>query len=235
MLKLSLVSSGYDDVKVLFDISLEVNQGETVVIVGSNGAGKSTILRTISGLLKTTGGTIEFCGQQIQNTPGHSIAQMGIAHVPEGRQLFNKLSVKENLLLGAYYKKYTKDQSEERLDFIYELFPRLKERLGQNAGTLSGGEQQMLAIGRGLMMDPKLIMLDEPSLGIAPKLVTEIFMAIEKINRKGTTALLVEQNVIESLELASRAYILQSGQITMEGTGQDLLKSDLVRASFLGF
>lgn len=235
MLKLSQVSSGYDDLKVLFDISLTVNEGETVAIVGSNGAGKSTILRTISGLLKTTGGTIEFCGEQIQNTPGHSIAQKGIAHVPEGRQLFNKLSVKENLLLGAHSKKYSREGLEERLNFVFDLFPRLRERLSQNAGTLSGGEQQMLAIGRGLMMNPKLIMLDEPSLGIAPKLVTEIFMAIEKINKQGTTALLVEQNVIESLELASRAYILQSGQITMEGAGRELLKSDMVRASFLGF
>lgn len=235
MLKLSQVSSGYDDLKVLFEISLSVNEGETVVIVGSNGAGKSTTLRTISGLLKTTGGTIEFLGEQIQNLPGDVIAQRGIAHVPEGRQVFNKLSVKENLLLGAYSRRYSKSELEERFDFVYNLFPRLKERLSQSAGTLSGGEQQMLAIGRGLMMNPKLLMLDEPSLGIAPKLVTEIFMAIQKINQLGTTVLLVEQNVIESLELASRAYILQSGQITMQGTGKELLKSDVVRASFLGF
>lgn len=234
MLRLQQVDAGYGEMQVLFEVGLEVRKGEIVAIIGSNGAGKTTLLRTVSGLIRASKGKIEFMGEEIQSLPPHMIASRGVAHVPEGRQLFNKLTVAENLHLGAYSRQLSRAEMSERLEFVYSIFPRLKERSLQRAGTLSGGEQQMLAIGRGLMMGPKLLMLDEPSLGIAPKLVTEIFDSIKSINEQGTTVLLVEQNVVESLEIAHRAYILQSGQITMEGTGQEFLATDVVRSSFLG-
>ncbi|MEW6426210.1 MAG: ABC transporter ATP-binding protein [Bacillota bacterium] len=234
MLRLRQVSAGYEEIKILFSVDLEIKEGQIVAIVGSNGAGKTTLLRTISGLIRCSEGAIEFLNVAIHSLAPYQIAAMGIAHVPEGRQLFARLTVLDNLYLGCHAKVYSPTELSRRLDFVYSLFPILKERSHQKAGTLSGGEQQMLAIGRALMMDPKLLMLDEPSLGIAPKLVSQIFESIKRINEMGTTVLLVEQNVVESLEISHYAYILQSGQIITKGTGQELLKTDLIRKSFLG-
>jgi branched-chain amino acid transport system ATP-binding protein len=223
----------YDGLAALHGISFRVDYGEVVAIVGSNGAGKSTTLKAISGLVRPSAGQIIFEGKPIHRMPAHAVTRLGIAHVPEGRRLFQKLTVLENLKLGAYVRQ---DRSlfDKSLQLVFEVFPRLKERMGQRAGTLSGGEQQMLAIARGLMLNPKLLMLDEPSLGIAPKLVSEIFEVLANLNRRGTTILLVEQNVREALELAHRGYVLQTGEVIMEGSGQELLESDLVRRAYLG-
>ncbi len=223
----------YDGLAALHGISFHVDDGEVVAIVGSNGAGKSTTLKAISGLVRIASGEITFDGQPIHRMPAHAITRLGIAHVPEGRRLFQKLTVLENLKLGAYVRP---DPSlfERNLELVFEVFPRLKERMSQRAGTLSGGEQQMLAIARGLMLNPKLLMLDEPSLGIAPKLVSEIFEVLAELNRRGTTILLVEQNVREALELAHRGYVLQTGEVILEGRGTELLESDLVRKAYLG-
>ncbi len=223
----------YDGLLALHGISFHVNDGEVVAIVGSNGAGKSTTLKAISGLVRATSGAIEFDGHPIHRMPAHAVTRMGIAHVPEGRRLFQKLTVLENLKLGAYIHP-NGERFEKNLQLVFEVFPRLRERMSQRAGTLSGGEQQMLAIARGLMLSPKLIMLDEPSLGIAPKLVSEIFEVLAELNRRGTTILLVEQNVREALELAHRGYVLQTGEIVLEGTGAQLLETDLVRKAYLG-
>lgn len=233
MLRLNDVYAAYDDVTVLFGVTLEVNQGEIVAIVGSNGAGKSTILRTISGLLRPRQGSITFEGQQLDQLPVHQVTALGIAHIPEGRRVFARRTVYENLILGAHTRPDAQ-QRKNALERIYGLFPRLYERREQPAGTLSGGEQQMLAFGRGLMLNPKLLMLDEPSLGIAPKLVDEIFQAVRQVNRDGTPVLLVEQNVTDALEMADRAYVLQTGQVVTSGAGKELLHSDLVRSAYLG-
>ena len=233
MLKVDGISVSYGGTPALFDVSLEVNQGEIVSIVGSNGAGKSTILRTISGLLRPTSGSITFEGEVIDNVEAHQIVARGIAHVPEGRKLFSRLNVLENLLLGAYTQK-SESERQEVLDWIFEIFPVLGERQEQKAGTLSGGEQQMVAIARALMSQPKLIMLDEPSLGIMPVLVDRLFEIAVEINREGTTVLLVEQNVRQTLEIAHRAYVLQTGKMVMEGAAQEILASDQVREAFLG-
>ncbi len=234
MLEVDSIHVGYDGVPALRGVSFRVQQGEIVSIVGSNGAGKSTVLRTVSGLLRPVSGSVTFQGTRLDTLDPHSVVQHGIAHVPEGRRLFARQTVMNNLILGAYTHR-AKEGREGDLERVFGLFPVLKERRSQKAGTLSGGEQQMLAIGRGLMLRPKLLMLDEPSLGIAPKLVDKIFETVQELNRKeGITILLVEQNVREALELANRAYVLQTGSVVMEGTGAELLHSDTIQRAYLG-
>ncbi|HDN79004.1 MAG TPA: ABC transporter ATP-binding protein [Chloroflexi bacterium] len=233
MLEVKNIKVCYDDVPALHDVSFEVREGEIVSIVGSNGAGKSTILKTISGLLHPVSGEIRFEGERIDRDPPYAIVAKGIAHVPEGRRIFSRMTVLENLLLGAYTRK-SQEERAETLERIFELFPILKERRNQRAGTLSGGEQQMLAIARGLMSRPKLLMLDEPSLGLMPILVTKLFDTIRRINEEGITILLVEQNVREALELADRAYVLVTGNIVLEGTGRELLEAEMVKKAYLG-
>ena len=233
MLEVSRISVSYGDVTVLHDVSFTVEQGEVVSIVGSNGSGKSTLLKTISGLLPLVSGHITFRGNPIDQMKPHEIVAKGLAHVPEGRRVFGKMSVRENLMLGALVNKDPQDRLR-RLDEVFELFPRLKERMAQRAGTLSGGEQQMLAIARGLMSAPQLLMIDECSLGLMPTLVEHIFEVIDRLHREGTTILLVEQRVHEALELADRAYVLQTGRIVLSGSGKELLASDLVREAHLG-
>lgn len=233
MLEFDGVSVGYKDLTVIHDVSFTVGDGEVVSLVGSNGAGKSTILRAVAGLLKPTRGEIRLRGQAIHRTPPYEIVKKRVAMVPEGRQLFGRLSVWDNLLMGAYTLR-SKSQIDESLEEVLALFPILRDRRDQRAETLSGGEQQQLAIARGLMSRPELLLLDEPSLGIMPKLVTEIFRTIHEIRKKGITVLLVEQNVFEALEVADRAYVLQTGRIVLEGRGAELLHSDLVRQAYLG-
>jgi branched-chain amino acid transport system ATP-binding protein len=233
MLRVRDLAAGYGGLPALHGVSLEVKRGEIVALVGANGAGKSTLLRAIAGLLPPRGGRIELDGDRLDGRPAHEIVRAGIAYVPEGRRLFGRLTVLDNLLLGAF--SHRDEQSRARgLDEAMALFPVLKERSRQLAGTLSGGEQQMLAIARGLMSRPRVLLLDEPSLGIAPKLVARIYEALASINRTGLTLLLVEQNVRAALACASRAYVLQTGRIVREGASTDLLGSDLVRKAFLG-
>ena len=233
MLKVTEIEVRYSGIPVIHDVSLEVKQGELVAVVGSNGAGKSTLLKTIAGALHPTKGSIEFENTTINRLSTPDIVRLGITYIPEARLIFGPLSVEENLELGAYILK---DETvvRENLDFVYDLFPRLKERRQQLSGTLSGGEQQMLAIGRGLMSNPKLLMLDEPSLGLMPKLVDEMLEAVAKLRNIGMTILLVEQNVFESLELADRGYVLQTGRTILEGTGKELLNTESIKKAFLG-
>ncbi len=233
MLEFDAVSVGYGDLTVVQDVSFRVAAGEVVSLVGSNGAGKTTILRTVAGLLHPPRGEIRLRGEAIHRTPPYEIVRKRVAMVPEGRQLFGRLSVWDNLLMGAYTLRSRQD-IEESLETVLSLFPILKDRREQRAETLSGGEQQQLAIARGLMSRPSLLLLDEPSLGIMPKLVAEIFETIHHIREKGITVLLVEQNVFEALEVSDRAYVLQSGRIVLEGRGEELLASDLVREAYLG-
>lgn len=233
MLKVTEIEVRYSGIPVIHNVSLEVKRGELVAVVGSNGAGKSTLLKTIAGALHPTKGSIEFESTQISRISTPDIVRLGITYIPEARLIFGPLSVEENLELGAYTLK---DEMAVRknLDFIYDLFPRLKERRQQLSGTLSGGEQQMLAIGRGLMSNPKLLMLDEPSLGLMPKLVDEMLEAVVKLRDMGMTILLVEQNVFESLEIANRGYVLQTGRTILEGTGKELLNTESIKKAFLG-
>jgi branched-chain amino acid transport system ATP-binding protein len=233
VLEFDRVSAGYGDLTVIHDVSFRVGEGEVVSLVGSNGAGKSTILRTVAGLIHPASGEIRFRGEAIQRTPPYALVRKGMAMVPEGRQLFGRLSVWDNLLMGAYSLR-SGPLIGESLEMVLSLFPILKERRAQRAETLSGGEQQQLAIARGLMSRPALLLLDEPSLGIMPKLVVKIFDAIHDIRKKGITVLLVEQNVFEALEVSDRAYVLQSGRTVLEGSGAELLHSDLVRKAYLG-
>lgn len=223
----------YGGVPALYGVSFEVRAGEVVALVGANGAGKSTTLRAISGLIPADSGSIRLEGHQLNRMPPHAIAALGIAHVPEGRRIFSRLSVLQNLLLGSYTRA-ARSAEQQTLEEVLTLFPRLRERLYQRAGTLSGGEQQMLAIGRGLMLRPRLLMLDEPSLGLAPLVVEGIFDVVRTLSASGMTILLIEQNVKETLTLAHRAYVLQVGQIVATGAGADLLQSDLVRRAYLG-
>jgi branched-chain amino acid transport system ATP-binding protein len=222
----------YGAIRALHCLSFEVNEGEIVTLVGANGAGKSTILRTISGLVKPASGEIEFDGKRIDGMAGHQVVRAGIAHVPEGRQPFAYLTVRENLLLGAY----NRPQAEARpaMERVFKSFPRLKERLSQTAGTLSGGELQMLAMGRGLMAKPRLLMLDEPSMGLSPILVREIFDIIREINRQGTAILLVEQNAFMALSIAHRAYVLETGKVALFGPAPELREDPKVKAAYLG-
>ena len=222
----------YGAIHALKGISLDVNRGEIVTLIGANGAGKSTTLHTISGLLRSKTGDIEFLESSITHVPAHKIVSMGISHVPEGRRIFQGLTVEENLQMGAFVTK--KDRIAHNLEYVYEQFPRLKERTSQIAGTLSGGEQQMLAMGRALMSDPELLMLDEPSMGLAPILVDQIFDIIVNLNKAGTTILLVEQNAQMALSVADRAYVIETGRITLSGTGEELAKSEEVKKAYLG-
>ena len=233
MLKVKSIEVFYGDLQALRGVSLEVNRGEVVSILGSNGAGKSTTLMAISGILKPRRGEILFEQDVIHRYPSSRIVALGIVQIPEGRQIFPTLTVIENLEMGAQFPKAKKTRNET-LGWVFKLFPRLEERKGQLAGTLSGGEQQMLAIGRGLMSLPTLLMLDEPSLGLSPLLVKSIFDIIREINRLGTTILLVEQNVFHSLSLSDRAYVLENGSVVMSGTGKDLLTDQHIRQSYLG-
>jgi len=233
MLKVTEIEVRYSGIPVIHDVSLEVKQGELVAVVGSNGAGKSTLLKTIAGALHPTKGSVEFGGTVLNRLSTPDIVRLGITYIPEARLIFGPLSVEENLELGAYILK-NDTVVRENLDFVYDLFPRLKERRQQLSGTLSGGEQQMLAIGRGLMSNPKLLMLDEPSLGLMPKLVDEMLEAVAKLRNIGMTILLVEQNVFESLELADRGYVLQTGRTILEGTGKELLNTESIKKAFLG-
>ena len=232
MLRLDGVSAAYKGLKALQGISLEVAKGEIVAVVGANGAGKSTLLKAIAGQVAAAGGIV-FDGQSIAGMAAHRIAQRGINLVPEGRRLFPRLSVEDNLRLGAYAKRGAADRFKP-LELVFELFPRLQERLGQRAETLSGGEQQMLAIGRGLMTGPRLLMLDEPSQGIMPKLVDDILAAISRIRALGVTVLLVEQRLAEALEIADRAYVLQTGRVVLSGAAKMIAADDAVRRAYLG-
>lgn len=222
----------YGAIHALKGISLDVNRGEIVTLIGANGAGKSTTLHTISGLLRSKTGDIEFLESSISHVPAHKIVSMGISHVPEGRRIFQGMTVEENLQMGAFVAK--KDRIAHNLEYVYEQFPRLKERTSQIAGTLSGGEQQMLAMGRALMSDPELLMLDEPSMGLAPILVDQIFEIIRNLNKAGTTILLVEQNAQMALSVADRAYVIETGRITLSGTGEELARSEEVKKAYLG-
>ena len=233
LLELKNVSARYGDVRVLWGVSLSVREAKIATLVGANGAGKSTTLKAISGVVRLDEGEIVFAGERIDRLPAHVIAARGIAHVPEGRRLFPLMSVKENLELGAVTPDARRLRSQS-FDRVYTLFPKLKERESQMAGTLSGGEQQMVAIARGLMARPRLLILDEPSLGLAPIVVQEMFEIVRIINREGITVLLVEQNVHQSLKLADRAYVLENGRVVLDGTGKDLLDDERVREAYLG-
>ncbi len=223
----------YGVIQAIKGISFEVNEGEVIALIGANGAGKTTILHTITGLIAAKSGSIQFQGQKLTKIPTHKIVKMGIAHVPEGRRIFSQLTVFENLQLGAYTRE-DKAEIEASLEAVYRRFPRLKERRNQVAGTLSGGEQQMLAIGRALMSRPKLILMDEPSMGLSPILVSEIFDIIKSISESGTTVLLVEQNAKKALTIANRAYVLETGKIVLSGNAQDLINDESVKKAYLG-
>ena len=233
MLKIDNIDVYYGAIHALKGISLEVKEGEIVTLIGANGAGKSTTLRTISGLLKPKTGSITFLGQDIAGVRAHEIGKKGISQVPEGRRVFAEMTVMENLDLGAFVRK-DKAGIQQDLKHVFELFPRLEERKNQSAGTLSGGEQQMLAMGRALMSRPKLLLLDEPSMGLAPLLIKEIFNIIVDINKSGTTVLLVEQNANMALSIANRAYVLETGRITLSGSAKELAASEDVRKAYLG-
>ena len=231
MLKVEDMHVYYGAIHAVKGISFEVGEGEIVALIGANGAGKSTVLKTISGLMHPRSGSITFMGKSIAHTEAHKLVHQGLAHVPEGRRIFLQMSVQENLEMGAFTQK---EVSKEELDKIFTLFPRLKERRKQIAGTLSGGEQQMLAMSRALMSKPKLMMLDEPSMGLAPILVDQIFTIIKELHKAGTTILLVEQNANMALEIADRAYVLETGTITLSGTGSELVHSSEVQKAYLG-
>ncbi len=233
MLRINEIDVYYGDLQALRDVNLDVNQGEIVSVIGSNGAGKSTLLKTISGILRPRKGMISLNGNDISQASSSSIVEQGISHVPEGRQIFPTMTVLENLEMGAQFPR-TKKIQQTTLAQVFEYFPRLKERLDQKAGTLSGGEQQMLAMGRGLMSVPELMMLDEPSLGLAPLLVSTIFKIIEQIKRQGTSILLIEQNVYHSLTISDRGYVLENGSIALSGEGKQLLENPHIRKTYLG-
>ena len=232
LLKVENIHVYYGSIHAIKGVSFEVNEGEIVTLIGANGAGKSTTLQTVSGLLRSRTGSIEFNGENISHVPAHKLVYKGLAQVPEGRRIFLQMSVEENLEMGAFTQKNAGIDAD--LESVYEQFPRLRERKKQIAGTLSGGEQQMLAMGRALMSHPKLLMLDEPSMGLAPILVEQIFDIIRQLHKNGTTILLVEQNAQMALSVADRAYVLETGKITLSGTGKELAESDEVRKAYLG-
>jgi branched-chain amino acid transport system ATP-binding protein len=233
LLRIENLHTYYGHVHALKGIDLEVEEGEIVTLIGANGAGKSTTLRTISGLVRPREGHVEFNGQVLNHVPAHRIVQMGVCHVPEGRRIFTTLTVMENLMMGAYALK-DEQAIRENLQRVFDLFPRLAERKNQLGGTLSGGEQQMLTIGRALMSRPRLLLLDEPSLGLAPMLVKAIFETIREINARGTTILLVEQNARAALKIAHRAYVLETGRVVLSGPAQELMRDERVRKAYLG-
>ncbi len=233
LLMMDDVQASYGDFQALFNITLAVYAGEIVSLIGANGAGKTTTLRVISGVLRSKKGTLRFLGDDISRVPAYEMVERGVSHVPEGRQLFPFMSVEENLALGAYTGR-TRDKLKETMEEQFEFFPRLKERRTQMAGTLSGGEQQMVAIARGLMAHPKLLLLDEPSLGLAPKIVEEVFENIQRIRGRGVTVLIVEQNVVDALSIADRGYVVENGAIEMQGSAKELLNDERVRAAYLG-
>ncbi len=233
LLELSGIDVAYGDLPALQGVDLVVEAGETLSVIGANGAGKTTMLRTISGLLRPRHGAVRFEGERIDRLPCHRVVERGVVHVPEGRKVFPSLTVRENLELGSY-TRVAKARRADSLERVFTLFPRLRERVAQAAGTLSGGEQQMLAIGRALMALPKLLMLDEPSLGLAPLIVQEIFTIIGEINRAGVTVLLVEQNTRQALALAGRGYVLENGRVVLSGAGRDLLDNEHVQRAYLG-
>ncbi len=232
LLQVDNIEVYYGVIKALKGISFEVNKGEIVALIGANGAGKTTILHTVTGLLKPKSGKILYNDVDITKTPAHKIVTMGMAHVPEGRRIFSQLSVLDNIKLGAFTRK-DKEEIEETLNYVYERFPRLRERKNQIAGTLSGGEQQMLAMGRALMSKPDFVLMDEPSMGLSPLLVSEIFDIIKAINDNGTTVLLVEQNAKKALSIADRAYVLETGNIVLSGDAKDLLNDESVKKAYL--
>ena len=233
MLEVKGLQVYYGMIQALKDVSFEVNQGEVIALIGANGAGKTTILHTVSGLLQPTKGSVIFEGQDITKVPAHKIVSLGMAHVPEGRRVFAQLTVLENLRLGAYTRK-DKNEMEETLKMIYKRFPRLEERKNQVAGTLSGGEQQMLAMGRALMSHPKIILMDEPSMGLSPIFVEEVFKIIRDISAEGVTVLLVEQNAKKALNIADRAYVLETGNIILQGDAKKLMNGESVKKAYLG-
>ena len=233
MLEVRNLNVYFGVIQAIKDISFDVNQGEVVALIGANGAGKTTTLHTVTGLLAAESGTISLDGKDITKTPAHKIVSMGMAHVPEGRRVFASLSVYDNLKMGAYTRK-DKKEIQSSLEMVFSAFPRLEERRNQIAGTLSGGEQQMLAMGRALMSKPRILLMDEPSMGLSPLYVNEIFTIIEKIQSEGTTVLLVEQNAKKALSIADRAYVLETGRIIMEGKASDLLEDERVRKAYLG-
>mgnify|MGYP005884211795 CR=1 FL=1 len=233
LLEIKDLEVNYGVIKAIKGVSFDVNEGEIIALIGANGAGKTTILHTITGLIQAKKGSIVFDGKELTKTPPHKIVSMGMAHVPEGRRIFQQLSVLENLKLGAYTRK-DKSEIASTLKMVYERFPRLEERKNQVAGTLSGGEQQMLAMGRALMSKPKLLMLDEPSMGLAPILVQQIFDIIKELHDAGTTILLVEQNAKKALSIADRAYVLETGKITLSGDAKDLINDESVKKAYLG-
>lgn len=233
MLKVDNLQVNYGVIQAIKGISFEINEGEIIALIGANGAGKTTILHTITGLIKAKEGTIDFEGAELTKTPSHKIVSMGMAHVPEGRRIFQELTVLANLKLGAYTRNDKKEMAET-LEKVYSYFPRLKEREGQIAGTLSGGELQMLAMGRALMSHPKIILMDEPSMGLSPLYVNQIFDIIKEINAAGVTVLLVEQNAKKALSIANRAYVLETGNIVLEGDAKDLMDNASVKKAYLG-
>ena len=233
MLEVKDLQVYYGMIQAIKGISFEVNQGEVIALIGANGAGKTTILHTVTGLLAPKAGSIMFEGQDITKVPAHKIVSMGMAHVPEGRRVFAQLSVYDNLKMGAYTRK-DKNEIEESLEMVYKRFPRLEERKNQMAGTLSGGEQQMLAMGRALMSKPKIILMDEPSMGLSPIFVNEIFNIIQEVSASGTTVLLVEQNAKKALSIADRAYVLETGNIALEGDAKILMNDDSIKKAYLG-
>jgi len=233
MLSLAAISAGYGSFQVLFDVSLEVPRGEAVGVIGPNGAGKTTLMRVISGLVQRNTGAMRLDGRSIGGLPAHRIVEQGIAHVPENRRLFPRLKVEDNLRIGAYLPR-ARRQCAEQLDRVYKLFPRLKDRRKQLAGTLSGGEQQMCAIGRALMSDPKLLLMDEPSAGLAPLVVAQVFDLVHRIRAEGLTVLIVEQNVQQVLDVVDRAYLLEVGRIKLAGTSAELKGNDFIRKSYMG-
>lgn len=233
MLEVKDIEVYYGMIQAIKGVSFHVEEGEVIALIGANGAGKTTILHTVSGLLAPKKGSILFEGQELTKTPGHKIVSMGMAHVPEGRRVFAQLTVLQNLKMGAYTRK-DKDEIEETLKTVFKHFPRLEERQNQLAGTLSGGEQQMLAMGRALMSHPKIILMDEPSMGLSPIFVNEIFNIIQEVSKAGTTVLLVEQNAKKALSIADRAYVLETGNIVLEGNASDLLNDDSIKKAYLG-
>ena len=233
MLEVRDLEVNYGSINAIKKISFDVNEGEVIALIGANGAGKTTTLHTITGLLRAKSGSVMFEGKELLKTPPHKIVEMGMAHVPEGRRIFQQLTVYKNLTLGAFTRK-DKGAIEESLCMVYSKFPRLEERKKQIAGTLSGGEQQMLAMGRALMSRPKIVLMDEPSMGLSPLLVAEVFKIIEEIRKSGTTVLLVEQNAKKALEIADRAYVLETGRIVLSGDAHELMNNDSVKKAYLG-